>query len=57
MAENQDRSIPSVAFVFAGINCRLTVRTKSGRFHHFNSQEQLIEISEEKFSEDDYSDD
>ena len=57
MAENQARSIPSVDFVFADINCRLTVRTKSGRFHHFNSQEQLLEILEDKFSEDDYSDD
>ena len=57
MAENQARSIPSVDFVFADINCRLTVRTKSWRFHHFNSHEQLLEILEDKFSEDAYSDD
>ena len=57
LGENQAHLIPSVDFVFADINCHLTVRTKSGRFHHFNSQEQLLEILEDKFSEDDYSDD
>ena len=56
-AENQARSIPSIDFVSADINCRVTVRTNSGRWHHFNTQEQLLEILEDKFSEDDYSDD
>ena len=40
MAENH--SISSVDFVFADNNCHMTMRTKSGRFHYFNSNFQRM---------------
>ena len=35
-----------VDFVFADINCNLTIRFKNGRYEYFNSEEELVRLCE-----------
>lgn len=51
-AKSEARSTSSIDFVFADINCRLTIRTKFGKFQHFNSEEELYQLLDKTFSDD-----
>ena len=38
---------PSIDFVFADVNCRLQLKTKSGYFYSFNTMEERNDILDE----------
>ena len=43
---------PSIDFVFADVNCRLHLKTKSGYFYSFNTMGELDDILTEIEEED-----